>query len=89
MLLLNPSIQVMILMILKKVGGKSFQNYVKDRINFTSQKAIQNPKEPGTDRKPCLSIKIPEERIYNQYEVFLQYVDSNLEDIKTFEGLIT
>ena len=86
---LNSSIQVMILMILMKEGGKSIQNYVKDYINSTSQKAIQNLKEPGTDSKPCLSIKIPEAKISNQYEVFLQYVDSKLEDIKTSEGSIT
>ena len=76
-------------MILKKEGGKSIQNYVKDCINSTFQKTIQNLKEPETDRKPCLSIKIPEAKISNQYEVFLQYVDSKPEDIKTFEGSIT
>jgi len=57
LLSLNPSIQVMFLMILKKEGVKSIQNYVKEYINFTAQKAIQNLKESGADRKPCLSIK--------------------------------
>lgn len=79
----------MILMILKEEGGKSIQIYVKDRTNSTSQKAMKNLKEPGTDRKPCLSIKIPEAKISNQYEIFLQYVDFKLEDIKNFAESIT
>lgn len=75
---LNPSIQVMILMILKKEGVKGIQNYVKEYVDSTTQKAIQNIKESGADRKPCLSIKIPEAKISNQYEVLLKYIDSKL-----------
>lgn len=73
---------------LKKEGIKGIQECVKEYLDPTAQKTTRSLSESAMNPTPKTTSQLPETKTSNQFQTFLKYVDSKLQEIKIYEGSI-